>query len=106
MLKYCDNSNNVHNSIIIDDKSLIIKIIESCEDGNIRIWDFYSGELLNKIKISNKRLYEICLWDNKYIFVGCEDNTIKLVETNMNLIIKSLKGHNNKVLTVKKNHSS
>jgi WD40 repeat protein len=102
MLKYCDNSNNYHNSIIIDDKSLIIKIIESCEDGNIRIWNFYSGELLNKIKISNKRLYEICLWDNKYIFVGCEDNTIKLVELNNNLIINNLKGHNNIVLTVKK----
>ena len=102
MLKYCDNSNNVHNSIIIDDKSLIIKIIESCEDGNIRIWNFYSGELLNKININNKKIYEICLWNNKYIFVGCEDGTLKLVELNNNLIIKSLEGHNKYVLTVKK----
>ena len=99
---YCDNSNSFHKSLIVYENDLTKKIIESCEDGNIRIWDFNSGELLNKIKISNKRLYEICLWNEKYIFVGCEDGTIKLVELNNNLIIKSLLGHNNKALTVKK----
>ena len=54
---YCDNSNAYHNSIIIQDNSdSIIKLIESSDDGNIRIWDFNSGKLLNKIKISNLEL--------------------------------------------------
>ena len=103
--KYCDNSNCYHNSIIINDKDLILKIIESCEDGNIRIWNFNSGDLLNKINISNKSLYGICLWDNNYLFVGCADNTIKLVDLNKNIILNNLKGHDTKVVTIKKiNH--
>ena len=100
--RYCDNSNSCHKSIKIHDNDSIIKIIESCEDGIIRIWDFNSGELLNRIKINNKELNGICLWNNNYLFVGCADNTIKLVEFNKNIIINSLEGHNSKVLTFKK----
>ena len=44
--KYCDNDNKDHNSIIINDTEEIVKLIESCEDGNIRIWDFNEGHLL------------------------------------------------------------
>ena len=102
MQKYCDNINKCHNSIIIYKKDLIIKIIDSWEDGNIRIWNFYSGKLLKKIKISNSALYGICLWNEEYIFIGCKDQTIKLVGLNKNQIINSLKGHDNRVLTVKK----
>ena len=45
--------------------------------------------------------------DNNYLFVGCADKTIKLVDFNKNIIINSLKarnnkvGHDNKVLSVK-----
>ena len=35
-----DNHNITHNSLIINDKEEIIKIIDSCQDGNIRIWIF------------------------------------------------------------------
>ena len=103
--KYCDNSNCYHNSIIIDDNDIILKIIESCEDGKIRIWNFNSGELMNKINVSSKSLYGICLWNKEYLFVGCSDNIIKLVDLNKNIIINNLKGHDNKVVTLKKiNH--
>ena len=98
--KYNDNDCAFHNSIIINDKEDVIKLIESSEDGNIRIWDFYSGELLNKIKVSNNALYGICLWNKKYIFVGCEDKSIKLINIK-NGDIKNLIGHTNDVLTVK-----
>ena len=100
--KYNDNDCAFHNSIIINDKEDLIKLIESSEDGNIRIWNFHSGQLLNKIKV-NRGLFGICLWNNEYIFVGCEDNTIKIVDLNNNKIIrKELKGHKNVVLTIKK----
>ena len=36
------------------------------------------------------------------IFVGCGDKTIKIVEIKNGLIIKSLTGHNNDVLSIKK----
>ena len=51
--KYCGNSKSYHNSIFVNDYDLILKIIESSEDGNIRIWNFNSGELIDKIKVSD-----------------------------------------------------
>ena len=100
--KYYDNDNGDHNSLIIKNDDDIIKIIESCYDGNIRIWNFHTGLLLNKIKICNERLISICLWNNSYLYIGCSDKTIKLVELKNELVIKSLSGHTNSILTIKK----
>ena len=99
--KYSDNFNNNHLSVIINDSEDIIKLIESCYDGNIRVWNFYSGVLLNKIKIGDW-LYGICLWNDNYLFVGCSDKSIKLVDIINGYIARYLKGHNNSVLTIKK----
>ena len=64
--KYSENDNiKGHMSIIINKKKEIIKLIESCCDGNIRIWNFHSGILLKKIKVSNEGLREICMWNNE-----------------------------------------
>ena len=105
--KYFDNLNNIEescicNSIIINDKQDLIKMIESNEDGNIRIWNFHSGELLNKIKLGNIKLFGICLWNSKYLFVGCANKKIKLLELKNGKIIKNLDGHNECVTTLKK----
>ena len=103
--KYYDNDNGGHGSLIINSNEEIIKLIDSCDDGNIRIWNFHSGLLLNKIEVTKKCLYSLCLWNNNYLFVGCSDKSIKLIELNNNIIIKSLIGHNEVVLTIKKiNH--
>ena len=40
--------------------------------------------------------------DNDYLFVGCEDKTIKLIDLKKGNIIKSLSGYNNSILTVNK----
>ena len=42
------------------------------------------------------------LWNENYLFVGCSDKTIKIIEIKSGLIVKSLTGHNNWVLTIKK----
>ena len=44
--KYNDNSKNRHCSLIIknNDSDKVIKLFDSCFDGNIRIWDFHSGK--------------------------------------------------------------
>ncbi len=103
--KYNEDNNNYHhkwhNNIIINKIKKVVKLIESCDDGYIRIWDFHSALLLKKIKASNKRLVEICMWNNDYIFVGCNDNTIKLIELNNGNIIKELKGHDGVVFSIK-----
>ena len=100
--KFCDNDSKSHDSIVININEDIIKLIESSEDGNIRIWNFHSGILLNRIKINNRSLYGICLWNNEYLFLGCKDKTIKLVEIKSGKIIKNYIGENTYALTIKK----
>lgn len=36
---------------------------------NIKIYNIYSEELLNKTDFNNN-----CLWNNKFLFIECEDN--------------------------------
>ena len=100
---YCDNDHKGHFSVIINSNSNDdIKLIESSCDGNIRIWGFHSGLLFNKIKVNDNELNGICLWNNDYLFVGCDDNNLKLINLKNKNVIKILSGHNREVLTVKK----
>ena len=99
--KYCDGKNTFHYSILINDNDKdIIKLIESCQDGIIRIWNFHSGSLLIKIKIDNKDLCGICLWDNDHLFISC-GNILELMNINSYLKIKKFFGHKNDVATIK-----
>ena len=101
--KYCDNDKRGHCSVLVYiDNFEIVKLIESGHDGNLRIWNFHTGFLLNKITINNSALYGIALWNKEYLFIGTRDKSIKILELKSQKIIKDLKGHNNRVLTVKK----
>ena len=88
-------------SFIIFNKEEKVRIISSCDDKNIRTWNFIIGELLNKIEIDCFKLRGINLYDEKYLLVGCGDNTIKLVDLENSLILKSVEGHVKKVTTIK-----
>ena len=78
-------------------------MIESSGDCNIRIWNFHRGELLKKINVYNIRLFGICLWNNDYLFVGCEDKSIKLIEIKTGDVVNNLYAKNNEVvLNIKK----
>ena len=97
--------NYFKSSIIIDDNKGLTKLIGSSCGGFIGIWNFHLGDLLNKIIIGNLWLYSICLWKEKYLFVGSQDSSIKLIDLDKKIIIKDIKGHKNMVLTIKKiNH--
>ena len=100
--KYYDNGMGYHFSIIIHNQYGIRKIIDSCEDGFIRIWNFHSGLLLNKIKINGDNLNGICLWNSNYLFVGCDEGTIKLIDLINGIMVEELIGHNKEVLSIKK----
>ena len=39
--------------------------------------------------------------DDEYIFVGCEDKTIKLLNYNNGKIIRTLEGHKGRVVSIK-----
>ena len=99
------NNNSVFSFLVNNDNG-IIKLITSCSDGNIRIFNFHSGLLLNKIKVSNQILYGICLWNDNFLFTGSKDGSIKLLEIKKGIYVKSFDGHFEQVLTIKKiNHS-
>ena len=73
-------------------------MIELCEDGNIRIWNFHSAKLLKIIKIDGfDQIKCFCLLDEQNIFVGCADKTIKDVQLKDGKIIKNYNGHNSEV---------
>ena len=97
-----DKDNSLHISVIINDKGDKTNLIESCQDGKIRIWDFHSGVLLYKIIVSDLSLYGICLWNNNYLMVGCEDKSIKIIDLDKEKVIAELKGHENKVTMIRK----
>ena len=73
----------------------VIKLIESSDgnNGKIRIWDFHKALLLGKFESSNNIFRCICIWDNNYVFAGCGDKTIKLINLENNKIVNSLIGH-------------
>ena len=100
--KYYENNNGIHPSVIIKKSEEKIKLIESCEDGIIRIWGFHSGDLLRKIKTDNDNLYGICLWNENYAFVGCKDQAFKLIELKNGLLVKTFKEHKGRIISFKK----
>ena len=104
--KYTEKGwNYINNSIVIYNDDNIIKLITSSSDGYIRIFNFHSGLFLNKIQIAKNYLFGMCLWNENYLFVGCKDKSFKLIELKNGLVVKTLVGHNNDVLTIKKiNH--
>ena len=92
-----------HHSAIIVKKDNIVKLIETSEKGEIRIWDFHNKELLDKLKVSNNdydNLYGMSLWNDDYLFVGC-GNSIKLVDLNNREVLNGLVEHNHKIISVK-----
>ena len=102
--KYIDNNNNNledHDSIIIINNKGTIKMIESSEDGILRIWNFHSGLLLDRIVICEDKLYGICLWNNNYLFVGGDDKTLKIIDLDKKTIINNL-FQKNSIINIKK----
>ena len=100
--KYQDNNKEKkeHYCLVISNNESIIKLIDSCYDGYIRIWNFHKGLLLSKIKAGYGSI-GICVWNTNYIFVGCGDNVIRLLELNKGYIVKRLTGHNKGVSCIK-----
>ena len=58
-----------HHSASIINNGEIIKLVESFFDGTVRIWNFHTGLLLNKIKVGKVAL-DVCLWNKDYVLVA------------------------------------
>ena len=103
--KYEDKSNNDHMSVKIyeNKKDEKINLIESCVDGLVCVWNFHSGELLIKIECCKGiQLRGICIWDDNNIFVGGDDNSIKLIDFKSGKLLKSYTGQSGTICTLSK----
>ena len=102
--RYNDNDKDFkrEEQIIIYKSKEITKLIVSNSDGKIIIWNFHSGSLLRKIKINDHKLFSICLINEKNLFIGCEDGTIKSIDLQNWNIDKNLILFSKEVLIVKK----
>jgi len=103
--KYKENKhidNYEHHTVIIYKEEDTVNLIDTTINGEIRIWDFHSKDLLNKIKVSDNNydnLYGISIWNNNYLFIGC-GNSIKLLDLENEEVISTLIGHKFNVITV------
>ena len=99
--KYFDKCiNGYHYSIIIINQNSVVKLMESCEDGYIRIWHFHGGILLNKIRVCKENINGISLYNDKYLFVGSDDENIRLIDLEEGIVLKKLHAHFGEVLNV------
>ena len=92
-----------HYKVIIYNKSDEPKIIAAGKERVVLIWDFHSTELLNKIKISDvnyDNIYGICLWNKKFLFVGC-GKTLNVIDIENETVVNTLNGHGNNIITIK-----
>lgn len=49
----------------------------------VSIWNFHTGELLNKIDFGNVLVVPLCLWNNNYLIVGySHDDSMKVIDLN------------------------
>lgn len=95
--KYCDRE--YYESYInakINNSEKEVKLVVSCFDGIIRIWNFHERKLLNKIKVLNGFLSSLCLWNKNYLFISCSDKSIKIINIENGNIDKILR-HNNEI---------
>ena len=91
-----------YKSIVIWIANGITQLVEAGKRGYVRIWDFHSGKLLNKIKINKNGISCLCLWNNEYLFAGCDDKKLRLVDLKNRKVIKKLIAHDNIVLNIRK----
>jgi WD40 repeat protein len=99
--KYNDNNSKYHHTVVVYDKDETTKLIESCLDGNVRIWDFHKGNLLNKIATNKSGSFGVCIWNEEYLLVGCK-KSIKIIDIKNSNIIQKITNLKNNVITIKK----
>ena len=82
-----------------------INIIGHDGNGAIRIWDFYTGNLIKEIKCGDFVFFFLS-WNTKYLLVNCHENNsngiIKIIDVEKNKIIdKKLNGETCSIAKIK-----
>ena len=78
--EYFDGDDSIHYSGVVDNNEDIIKLIYATKNGNIFLWDFYSGQLLDLINMKKFEFRCICLWDKNHLLVTNYFSGIKIID--------------------------
>ena len=99
---YKESEGKIHFSMAILKDGDVNKLISSSYDSHVRIWNFNTGELLKTIKVYDDCIYGICLWNNKYLFVGALRSDLLLVNLDEGKVDKTFNVNNILNFNVKK----
>ena len=96
-------STNHKTAHIFKDNKNIAKIIFPCKEGYLLIFNFHTGEIINKILCGNDydNLIGFCFWNENYIFTGGKNKVLKLVDLNKGEVIKEFKEHKQLICSMK-----
>ena len=67
----------------------ITKLIAGMKEYIVKIWNFYSAQLLNEINISKLIIKSICLWDEENLLIGTGGG-LKLIDLNKDKHVKNV----------------
>ena len=68
----------------------------------IRVWDFYSGKMLYKVKIHSKVLKGIHIVKDKKILIGYNNDEIQILDRKEYKAVKSLNHNKTQICSIKK----
>ena len=88
------------NDFVVDDRGSNKKLLGSCYSG-IKIWDFYTGELLKKTISNLMQIYGLCLFGQNYLLAGSEYNIVFIDLTNEKIISKIKINRINEIASIK-----
>ena len=96
-------STNHKTAHIFKDSKNIVKIFFPCKEGYLLIFNFHTGEMINKIFCGNDNdnLIGFCFWNENFIFTGGKNKILKLVDLNKGEIIKEFKEHKQLICSMK-----
>ena len=63
----------------VSNKGEAVYLITSNDDGYLRFFEFFTAELISRLKIDRDRLCGICLWDPSRLIVACHNCRIYIV---------------------------
>ena len=89
------------NDIRINENNELIYLITLNFFDGVKIYDFHSRKLINKINPGLGGKNTMFLWSNKYLFIGFNE-IIKLFDIKSLKNIRNLKGHKNQVININK----
>ena len=76
-------------------------MINSGYDRNIRIWNFHTGKLINKVSVNLMNIRSLFLYENKYFMAGSGYNNIDIYDLEKKEWVGSLQGHSSDIICIK-----